>query len=84
MPECGKNISVEKNVSVNSGCRFQDHGEIIIGDGAFIGHKVVPATPNLSENSAIAAGAVVSKGIPAYIIAGDAPAKILKSLDSVL
>lgn len=42
----GKNISVGKNVFINSGCRFQDQGGITIGDGAFIGHNVVLATLN--------------------------------------
>lgn len=42
----GKNISIGKNVFINSGCRFQDHGGISIGDGALIGHAVVMATLN--------------------------------------
>ena len=44
--DCGKNISIGKNVFINSGCRFQDHGGIQIGDGALIGHNVVLATLN--------------------------------------
>ncbi len=44
--DCGKNISVGKNVFINSGCRFQDQGGITIGDGALIGHSVVLATLN--------------------------------------
>lgn len=44
--DCGKNISIGKNVFINSGCRFQDHGGIKIGDGALIGHNVVLATLN--------------------------------------
>lgn len=42
----GKNISIGKNVFINSGCHFQDQGGITIGDGAFIGHNVVFATIN--------------------------------------
>ena len=42
----GKNIMVEDNVFINSGCHFQDQGGIIIGDGSFIGHNVVLATIN--------------------------------------
>ena len=42
----GKNIIVGKNVFINSGCRFQDHGGITIDDGAQIGHNVVIATLN--------------------------------------
>ncbi len=44
--DCGKNISIGKNVFINSGCRFQDHGGITIGDGTLIGHNVVMATLN--------------------------------------
>ncbi len=44
--DCGKNISIGKNVFINSGCRFQDQGGIRIGDGALIGHNVVMATLN--------------------------------------
>lgn len=44
--DCGKNLSVGKNVFINSGCRFQDQGGITIGDGSLIGHNVVLATLN--------------------------------------
>ncbi len=42
----GKNITIGKNVFFNSGCRFQDQGGIVIGDGVLIGHNVVIATIN--------------------------------------
>ena len=42
----GKNISIGKDVFVNSGCHFQDQGGITIGDGSLIGHNVVLATIN--------------------------------------
>lgn len=42
----GKNITIGKNVFINSGCCFQDQGGITIGDYALIGHKVVMATIN--------------------------------------
>lgn len=42
----GKNITIGKDVFINSGCHFQDQGGIIIGDGTFIGHNVVLATIN--------------------------------------
>lgn len=44
--DCGKNITVGKNVFINMGCKFQDQGGISIGDGALIGHNVVLATLN--------------------------------------
>lgn len=44
--DCGKNITIGKNVFINSGCKFQDQGGITIGDGALIGHNAVLATLN--------------------------------------
>ncbi|MBS7525263.1 sugar O-acetyltransferase [Fusibacter paucivorans] len=44
--ECGVQISVGKNVFINSDCHFQDHAGITIGDGTLIGPKVVMATLN--------------------------------------
>ena len=40
----GKNITIGRDVFINSGCHFQDQGGIEIGDGALIGHNVVLAT----------------------------------------
>lgn len=48
--DCGKNIHVGKHVFFNSGCKFQDQGGIYIGDGVLIGHDVVLATLNHSED----------------------------------
>lgn len=42
----GKNITVGRDVFINSGCHFQDQGGITIGDGSLIGHNVVLATIN--------------------------------------
>ena len=42
----GKNITVGKDVFINAGCKFQDQGGIVIGDGVLIGHGVVLATLN--------------------------------------
>ncbi len=44
--DCGKNISIGKNVFINTGCHFQDQGGITIGDGTLIGHNVTLATLN--------------------------------------
>ena len=42
----GKNITLGKNVFINSDCKFQDQGGIFIDDEALIGHGVVLATLN--------------------------------------
>ncbi len=48
--DCGKNISVGKNVFINSGCKFQDQGGIRIGNGVLIGHNVTLLTLNHEED----------------------------------
>lgn len=44
--DCGQNITVGKNVFINSCCNFQDQGGITIGENSQIGHKVTLATLN--------------------------------------
>ena len=113
--DCGKNITVGKNVFIKSGCCFQDQGGIEIGDGTLIGHQVVIATINhdlhpqcradmfleavkigknvwigahatilqgvtIGDNAVVAAGAVVTKDVPANTVVGGVPAKIIKQL----
>jgi acetyltransferase-like isoleucine patch superfamily enzyme len=42
----GKNITIGKNVFLNTGCSFQDRGGINIGNGSMIGMNVTIATLN--------------------------------------
>ena len=42
----GKNIALGKRIFINSGCKFQDQGGVVIGDDSLIGHNVVLATLN--------------------------------------
>lgn len=48
--DCGRNITVGKNVFINMCCRFQDQGGITIDDNCFIGHNVTFATLNHDIN----------------------------------
>lgn len=48
--DCGINITLGKNVFINSNCKFQDQGGITIGDNVLIGHNVVIATINHDLN----------------------------------
>lgn len=48
--DCGKNLTLGEHVFINSGCRFQDQGGIVIGDRTLIGHNVVLATLNHDMN----------------------------------
>ena len=75
----GKNITIGKDVFINSGCHFQDQGGIEIGNGALIGHNVVLATINHDLNpkenrknhyAAIKIGAHVWIGSNATILPG--------------
>lgn len=113
--DCGKNITLGKNVFINSGCRFQDQGGITVGDDCQIGHCAVMATLNhglspnerrniipspiflgknvwvganatilqgvtIGDNAVIAAGAVVTKDVPANTVAAGTPARVVKEL----
>jgi acetyltransferase-like isoleucine patch superfamily enzyme len=42
----GKNITLGQRIFINSGCKFQDQGGVIIGDDCLIGHNAVVATLN--------------------------------------
>lgn len=44
--DCGLNTHLGADVFINAGCRFQDQGDIHIGDRALIGHNCVIATLN--------------------------------------
>ena len=48
--DCGKNITIGKDVFINMCCKFQDQGGITIGDGCLIGHNVTLATLNHDIN----------------------------------
>lgn len=56
--------------------------EIYIKDGVSIGSSAtIMCGVTIGENSIIAAGAVVTKNIPANVIAGGVPAKIMKKVN---
>lgn len=57
------------------------HKPIHIGKNVWIGaNTVVTAGVTIGDNAIIAAGAVVTKDVPANMIAGGVPAKIIKSI----
>lgn len=50
--DCGRNITIGKNVFINSGCHFQDQGGVTIEDGCLIGAQVEFATINHGQDPA--------------------------------
>ncbi len=58
---------------------FSDYEEVVIDDDVWIGNKVIilPGV-HIGKSSIIAAGAVVTKDIEPYSIAGGVPAKLIK------
>lgn len=50
--DCGKNITIGKNVFINSGCHFQDQGGVTIENGCLIGAQVEFATINHGQDPA--------------------------------
>lgn len=70
----------------NLGLRVAGKGygeSIFIGDGVWVGINatILPGV-SIGNNSIIAAGSVVTKDIPARVLAGGVPAKIIRSLGS--
>lgn len=61
----GQNIHIGRNVFINAGCQFQDHGGVTLGDGTLVGHNVVFATLNHLLDPARRA-----EMIPAQIVVG--------------
>ena len=53
--------------------------DIVVGNDVWLGsNSVVLAGVTIGDGTVIAAGSVVTKDIPEYVIAGGVPAKIIK------
>lgn len=59
---------------------FESTEDVVIEDDVWIGRRVmIMPGVRIGKGSVIAAGAVVTKDVPPYSVAGGVPAKILKS-----
>jgi len=59
--------------------------DIIVEDDCWIGaNAVITAGVRIGKHSVIAAGAVVTKDVPAYAVAGGNPSRILKQYNSAM
>lgn len=58
------------------------YGEVVIGEGAYIGaNAVILHSVRIGRCAVVAAGAVVRENVPDYAVVGGIPARILKTLD---
>lgn len=58
---------------------------IVIGKNVWIGaHCTILGGVTIGDNSVVAAGSVVTKDIPANVIVGGVPARLLKTLDEAI
>lgn len=74
----GHDLDPNKRMNGNPKCE-----KIQIGNNVFIGSNVkILKGVTIGDNSVVAHSSVVTKSIPANVVAGGIPAKILKSLES--
>lgn len=75
----GRNVLVRQNTTI--GNARKDGGCPIIGDNVEIGaNSVIIGEISIGKNSIIAAGSVVVKDVPEYVIVAGNPAKTIKSI----
>ena len=90
-----KGIRIGRNVNIANGVIMMDndfHGVddreaasadevIVVGDNAWLATRVmVLKGVTIGEGAVVAAGAVVTKDIPPYTLAGGVPAKVIRSI----
>lgn len=63
------------------GMGFENDMEVVIGHHVWIGmNSIILKGVTIGDNSVIAAGSVVSRSIPANVVAGGVPARVMASL----
>ncbi len=81
---CGANTLINDTDWHSDDPRTGPDAPVIIGSGVWLGVNVtVMKGVVIGENTLVAAGSVVTKSLPANVIAGGVPAKIIRQLDAV-
>ena len=77
----GRNIHIGKRVFINSGVTFTDLGGIYLADDVLVGANttVLPGV-TIGENAVVAAGAVVTRNVPANTIVAEVPVRVIKTI----
>jgi len=79
---CGANTLITDSDWHTNDPRTGPDAPVIIGKGAWLGVGVtVLKGVTIGENTLVAAGSVVTKSLPANVIAGGIPAKPFKQLE---
>lgn len=92
---CFEHITIGNNVRVGANCTIMDgdahqddpragkNKPVVIEDNVWLGANVmVLKGVTIGHNSLIGAGSVVTKSIPANVIAAGNPCKVIRSLDA--
>lgn len=80
---CGANTLINDTDWHTDDPRTGPDEPVIIGSGVWLGVNVtVMKGVTIGENTLVAAGSVVTKSLPANVIAGGVPAKVLRQLDA--
>jgi acetyltransferase-like isoleucine patch superfamily enzyme len=79
---CGANTLINDTDWHTTDPRTGPDAPVFIGNGVWLGVNVtVMKGVTIGENTLVAAGSVVTRSLPANVVAGGVPAKILKQLD---
>jgi acetyltransferase-like isoleucine patch superfamily enzyme len=65
--------------------KFDCFGKVVIGDYVYIGnHSLIMPGVSIGDNVLIAAGSVVTKSVPANVVIGGNPAKLICSIEDYI